>query len=67
MLTNKIYDVVIIGAGPAGLTSAIYAKRANLDVVVIENQYPGGKVVTTAVVVENYPGFESINGPDLAF
>ncbi|AJQ45313.1 thioredoxin reductase [Ureaplasma diversum] len=63
---NKVYDIVIIGAGPAGLTAGIYAKRANLDVAVIEKQYPGGKVATTATV-ENYPGFEQIDGYQLAY
>ncbi|GAA5414911.1 NAD(P)/FAD-dependent oxidoreductase [Ureaplasma ceti] len=59
------YDLAIVGAGPAGLTAAIYARRANASVVFVDKAAPGGKVVTTAVV-ENYPGFESISGPDLA-
>lgn len=63
---NKIYDIVIIGAGPAGLTAGIYARRANLDIVVVEKQFPGGKVATTATV-ENYPGFEKIEGYQLAY
>ena len=62
---NKIYDVVVIGAGPAGITAAIYAKRAELEVAIIEKEVPGGQVNKTSVV-ENYPGFTSISGPDLA-
>lgn len=59
-------DVVIIGAGPAGLTASIYACRANLKVIILDKYSPGGKVLSTASV-ENYPGFEFITGPDLSF
>lgn len=59
------YDIAIVGAGPAGLTAAIYARRANMSVVFLDKDAPGGKIVTTATV-ENYPGFEEIGGPDLA-
>ena len=62
---SKIYDVVIVGAGPAGITAAIYTKRAELEVAIIEKEIPGGQVNKTSVV-ENYPGFTSISGPDLA-
>lgn len=62
----KIYDLIIIGAGPAGLSAALYAKRSNLNVLVFEKEAPGGKVLTTATV-ENYPGFSTITGPDLAY
>ncbi len=59
------FDLLIIGGGPAGFTSAIYGERANLKTAFIENDVPGGKVTKTAVV-ENYPGFDYIQGPDLA-
>lgn len=65
-MENKIRDLIIIGAGPAGLTAAVYAKRANLDVVIIESSAPGGKMVKTAEI-ENWPGQKHTTGPDLAF
>lgn len=65
MQFDKEFDVLIVGAGPAGLTAAIYASRANLSVCFIDKDAPGGKVVTTAFV-ENYPGYENISGPDLS-
>lgn len=61
-----MYDVIIIGAGPAGMTAALYASRANLKTLLIERGAPGGQMNNTAEI-ENYPGFESIMGPDLAF
>lgn len=63
---NKIYDSIIIGAGPAGLSAAIYLKRANIDVLVVEKGAFGGKVNYTAVI-DNYLGAEKAFGPDLAF
>ena len=60
-----MYDVIIIGAGPAGMTAALYASRSNLKVLLIERGAPGGQMNNTAEV-ENYPGFESIMGPELA-
>ena len=64
-MKSKIYDCLIIGAGPAGLTAALYFGRAKADVAVIEKSAPGGKVITTSVV-ENYPGVLKISGTDLA-
>ena len=63
---SKMYDVIVIGAGPAGLSAAIYLKRANIDVLVIEKGAFGGKVNYTAVI-DNYLGAEKAFGPDLAF
>lgn len=59
------YDVAIIGAGPAGMTAAVYASRANLNTVMIERGMPGGQMANTEEV-ENFPGFEMISGPDLS-
>ena len=60
-----IYDVVIIGGGPAGLTAGIYAMRAKLKAICIEKEREGGKIAE-AGIVENYPGFEGIRGYELA-
>ncbi|MBM7644992.1 thioredoxin reductase (NADPH) [Scopulibacillus daqui] len=65
MTTEKIYDVIIVGAGPAGMTAAVYASRADMDTLMIERGIPGGQMANTEDV-ENYPGFESILGPDLS-
>lgn len=62
---KEIYDVIIIGAGPAGMTSAIYASRANLSVLMIEKKYPGGQMLSTGEI-ENYTGYEEISGPELS-
>lgn len=58
-------DLIIIGAGPAGLASAIYGKRAGLDVLVIDESGIGGGQVVTTYEVDNYPGMPKINGMDL--
>ncbi len=60
----KKTDVVIIGAGIAGLTSAIYLKRANIDFVILESTLPGG-LLNTLKKVDNYPGFPSCSGQDI--
>ena len=60
-----MYDVLIIGAGPAGLTAAIYARRAGKSVLVLEKDSFGGQI-TFSPKLENYPGFETISGNDLA-
>lgn len=60
-----MYDIIIVGAGPAGLTAAIYALRAKKKVLIFEAKSYGGQI-TTAALVENYPGFESISGFDFA-
>jgi thioredoxin reductase (NADPH) len=65
MPSEKLYDLIIIGGGPGGLTAAIYAKRAALDVALIEKGAPGGQM-TMSDEVENYPGFEHIGGMELA-
>ncbi|MGX7014373.1 thioredoxin-disulfide reductase [Vagococcus silagei] len=60
-----MYDVIILGAGPAGMTAALYASRSDLSVLIIERGAPGGQMMNTSEV-ENYPGFTSIEGPDLS-
>ncbi|MGV8073799.1 MAG: NAD(P)/FAD-dependent oxidoreductase [Syntrophobacteraceae bacterium] len=64
MPDNQIYDLIILGGGPAGLTAGIYAMRAALKTVLIERGVPGGQVAITKEV-ENYPGFIEIGGFDL--
>ncbi|MGM9858526.1 MAG: thioredoxin-disulfide reductase [Bacilli bacterium] len=63
---DEVKDVLIVGAGPAGLSAAIYLIRSGYEVTLFEKGFPGGKVNLTAEV-ENYPGIEKISGPDLAF
>ena len=59
------YDVIVIGAGPGGMTAAMYASRANLSVLMLDRWIYGGNLNNTAEI-ENYTGFKSIMGPDLA-
>jgi len=59
------YDLIVIGAGPAGLTAAIYAQRALLKTLILEKSLPGGKLNKTEDV-DNYPGCITIKGPELA-
>lgn len=62
----QAYDMIILGAGPAGLTAAIYAARARMRTLVVDESIPGGQVKTTHLV-SNYPGFpEDVKGADLA-
>ena len=62
---ERIYDVIIIGGGPAGYTAALYASRAGLDTLVIEKMGPGGQMALTDII-DNYPGFdEGIDGISL--
>lgn len=62
---NKIYDMIIIGAGPAGLTSGIYGGRAKLNTLIIEKSIPGGQITVTNEVV-NYPGIIETTGAKYA-
>lgn len=61
----QMFDVAIIGAGPAGMTAALYASRANLRTIMIERGVPGGQMMNTEEI-ENYPGFSTVMGPDLS-
>ena len=60
-----MYDTIIIGAGPAGMTAALYAARSNLRVALIEGGLPGGQMNNTSDI-ENYPGYANISGPELS-
>jgi len=60
-----MYDIIIIGCGPAGMTSAIYAARANKKVLILEKETIGGQMASSPLI-ENYPGFSSISGSELA-
>lgn len=63
---RSFYDVIIVGAGPAGLTTAIYGAREGLDILVIEKRVPGGQAGSTQRM-DNYPGFdEGISGIEFA-
>ncbi len=65
MAAGELFDLVIIGGGPGGLTAGMYARRAALKTVLIEKGLPGGQINLTEGV-ENYPGFENISGFDLS-
>lgn len=60
-----LYDCVVVGAGPSGMSASIYLARANLNCLVIEKDAPGGQMLK-ASFVENYPGVNNITGPELA-
>lgn len=65
MAEEKKYDVIIIGVGPGGMTTALYASRANLKVVMLDRGAYGGNLNNTASIV-NYSGFKDVQGPELA-
>ena len=60
------FDCIVVGSGIAGMTAAIYLKRSNVNVLIIDNDAPGG-LLNKISVIENYPGFDKISGPDLAY
>ena len=62
---ENLYDVIIIGSGPAGLSAAIYAKRAKLSSLTIEANFASGGQVLNTYEVDNYPGLPGISGMDL--
>ena len=61
-----IYDMIIIGSGPAGMTAGIYAKRAGLSVLLLEGSFVWGGQVVNTYGIDNYPGLPGISGIDLA-
>ena len=65
MAAVRDYDIVIVGAGPAGMTAALYAGRAMLRTAVIERGFPGGELLNTEFL-DDVPGFPRILGVDLA-
>jgi thioredoxin reductase (NADPH) len=62
-MKNKVYDLIIVGAGPAGMSAGIYAGRYRIKTLVLSKDVGG--TCTTAHLVENYPGYNSISGMDL--
>jgi len=61
---KNFYDVIIVGAGAAGLTAAIYSARLGLKTIVFDKQFPGGQLLLTDLI-ENYPGYIKVSGPEL--
>ena len=59
-----VYDLIIIGGGPAGITAGIYAARQKLNTLLITKSF-GGQIAKKAIDIENYPGFEKITGQEL--
>src|SRR6266571_1157596 len=64
-MTENVWDVLIVGGGPAGLTAGLYAARANLRALLVERLFPGGELLNTDLI-EDYPGFISTTGRELA-
>ena len=64
-MTSHIYDLIIIGSGPAGLAAAVYAKIACLDTLVIEGTTVSGGQILNTDEVDNYPGYPGISGYEL--
>ena len=62
---QNLYDLIIIGSGPAGMAAGIYASRANINCCIVEAKAPGGKMIKTGII-ENYPGVLSKTGPELS-
>ena len=60
-----IYDILIAGAGTAGLTAGIYAGRSGKSVLIFEGAFPGGAIITSPFI-ENYPAIKTISGPEFA-
>ena len=60
-----MYDVMIVGGGPAGITAGIYCARANLKTIIFERESIGGQIASTPSI-QNFPGFISINGAEFA-
>ena len=63
-MSEELYDLIIIGGGPAGLSAGIYGGRARLKTLILEKGSVGGRAFTTREIV-NYPGYKSSTGPDL--
>lgn len=63
-MEERTCDIIVLGGGPAGMTAAIYAKRANLDVVLLETNVTGG-LVNSTYTVENFPSYPEIHGMEL--
>ena len=61
---SKIYDVIVLGAGPAGLTAGLYAGRSRLSTLIVEKGQDGGQIAITNEI-ENYPGFLAMSGMEV--